>query len=190
MDVESYIQEAIFEEKEQHRHFYQLVWDNFVEDGFVITDEEGHEIDAVIKAVSLQNLLGEFIYRLYDEVNEIGYEDVLEHLQNLGYSEDDIIKYCERNEEIDVDDDFEITLKNALDYTTEISADKMLEEFSAEDIFDFMFTSSYDFEQDFTFEFDDYEEMQSFIDSNQEQLDNYKEEYPSVLNWIECGMIC
>ena len=98
MDIESYIQEAIFQKKEQHRHFYQLVWDNFKEDGFVITDEDGHEIDAVLKAVSLQNLLGEFVYRLYDEVNETGYEDVLEHLQNLGFDEDDIMAYCEKKE--------------------------------------------------------------------------------------------
>lgn len=190
MDIENYIQEAIFQEKEQHRHFYQLVWDNFKEDGFVITDEDGHEIDAVLKAVSLQNLLGEFVYRLYDEVNETGYEDVLEYLQNLGFDEDDIMAYCEKNEEIDCEEDFEITLKNALDYTTQITADKMLEEFSADDIFDYMFTSTYEFEQDFVFDFDDYEEMQAFIDTNHDQLDNYKEEYPAVMSWIECGMIC
>ena len=46
MNIESYICEAIFEEKEKHRCFYQLMWDNFKEDGFVITDEDGYEIDA------------------------------------------------------------------------------------------------------------------------------------------------
>lgn len=190
MDIENYIQEAIFQEKEQNRCFYELIWDNFKEDGFAITDEGGYEIEAVLKAVSLQNLVGEFIYRLYDEVNETGFEDVLEHLQNLGFSEDDIIDYCENNEEIDTDDDFEITLKNALDCTTEAVADKMLEEFSADDLFDYMFTATYDFEQDFVFDFEDYEEMMAFIDTNHEQLDNYKEEYPSVMSWVECGMIC
>lgn len=191
MDIENYIQQAIFQENNQHRTFYELIWENFKEDGFVVTDEPNNEIDAVIKATALQNLVGEFIYRLYDEVNETGFEDVLEYLQNLGFDENDIIEYCESNDEIEVDDDdFEITLKNALDHTTEIVADKMLEEFSADDIFDFMFTVTYGFEQDFTFDFEDYEEMQAFIDTNHEQLDNYKEEYPSVMRWIESGMIC
>lgn len=191
MDIESYINEAIFEAVEKHKCFYQLMWDNFKEDGFVITDEEGYEIDAVIKALSLENLLGEFIYRIYDEVNETGFEDLLEHLQNLGYSEEDLTQYCKTKEGIEIDEeDFEITAKNALDYTTETVADKMLELFSYEDIFDYMFTSTYDFEQDFTFDFEDYEEMQAFIDNNQGQLDNYKSEYPAVLSWIECSMVC
>lgn len=191
MDIENYIQQAIFQENEQHRTFYELIWENFKEDGFVITDEENHEIDAVLKATALQNLVGEFIYRLYDEVNETGFEDALEYLQNLGFDENDITEYCKSNENIEVDEeDFEITLKNALDYTTEIVADKMLEEFSADDIFDYMFTVTYSFEQDFTFDFEDYEEMQAFIDTNHEQLDNYKEEYPSVMRWVESGMIC
>lgn len=191
MNIESYICEAIFEEKEKHRCFYQLMWDNFKEDGFVITDEDGYEIDAVIKAVALQNLLGEFIYRIYDEVNETGFEDLYEHIQNLGFTDDDLMGYCKEKEEIEVDEeDFELTAKNALDYTSEITADKMLEMFSPDDIFDYMFTASYDFEQDFVFDFEDYEEMQAFIDTNQGQLDNYKSEYPSVLSWIESGMIC
>ena len=50
MDIESYIQEAIFGENEQHTCFYQLIWDTFKESGFVITDEDGHEIDAIFKA--------------------------------------------------------------------------------------------------------------------------------------------
>lgn len=191
MNIESYICEAVFEEKEKHKCFYQLMWDNFKEDGFVITDEDGYEIDAVIKAVALQNLLGEFIYRIYDEVNETGYEDLYEHIQNLGFTDDDLMDYCKEKEDIDVEeDDFELTAKNALDYTSEITADKMLEMFSPDDIFDYMFTASYDFEQDFVFDFEDYEEMQAFIDTNQNQLDNYKSEYPSVLSWIEIGMIC
>lgn len=191
MDVENYIQEAVFEEKEQHKCFYQLMWDNFKEIGFVITDEAGYEIDAVIKAVALQNLIGEFVYRLYDEVNETGYEDVIDYLQNLGYDENDLINYCNENEEIEVDeDDFGLTVKNALDYTTEIVADKMLEEFSADDIFDYMFTVTYAFEQDFVFDFEDYDEMQAFVDTNHEQLECYKEEYSSVAGWIESGMIC
>lgn len=190
MDIENYIHQAIFEEKEQHRCFYELIWDNFKEDGFVITDEDGHEIDAVIKAVALQNLVGEFMYRLYDEVNETGLEDVIEYTQNLGFGEEDLIDYCENNEEIFVEDDFESTIKNALDYITEIVADKMLEEFSADDLFDYFFTATYDFEQDFTFDFEDYDEMLAFVDTNQDQLDNYKEEYENVLDWIKSGMIC
>ncbi len=191
MDIDSYIEQAIFGENEQHTCFYQLMWETFKENGFVITDEEGHEIDCVLKATALQNLLGEFMYRLYDEVNETGLEDVIDYVETLGFSEDDLLSYCKAEPEIEVDeDDFEMTVKNALDYTTEITADKMLEEFSADDIFDLMFTATYAFEQDFTFDFEDYEEMQAFIDTNQDQLDNYKEEYPSVLSWIESGMIC
>lgn len=191
MDIENYIQEAIFEQEEQHRCFYQLLWESFKEAGFVITDEEGYEIDAMIKAVSMQNLLGEFVYRLYDEVNETGLEDVLEHIQNIGLGENDLIDYCSKRDEIEVEeDDIELTAKNALDFTTEIVADKMLEEFSADDIFDYMFTSTYAFEQDFTFDFEDTDELQAFVDTNHEQLDNYKEEYPSVMSWVEGGMIC
>ncbi len=190
MNIEEYIEDAIFGEKEQHKNFYMLIWDNFIEDGFVIVDEQGHEIDSIIKAVSLQNLLGEFIYRLYDEVNEISFEDIIENAQNLGFDEDDIIEYCRTEPEIEIDEDNEVTIKNALDYISETVANKMLEDFSADDIFDFMFTSTYDFEQDFVFEFEDYEEMQAFIDNNQDQLDNYKEEYSSVLTWINGGMIC
>lgn len=191
MDVENYIHEAIFEETEKHKCFYELIWDNFKESGFVITDESGHEIDAVLKATALKNILGEFIYRIYDEVNEIGFEDVIDYIQNLGMDESDITEYCENNPEIGVDgDDFEITVKNALDYTTEIAADMMLSEFSYEDIFDYLFTVTYDFEQDFVFDFEDYDEMLAFIDTNQSQLDNYKEEYSGVLSWIKAGMIC
>ena len=53
MDIERYINEAIFEEKEQHKCFYQLIWDHFKEDGFVVTDESGYEIDNVGMTVSL-----------------------------------------------------------------------------------------------------------------------------------------
>lgn len=190
MDIESYIHEAIFEEKDKYTYLYELIWQNFTEDGFVITDEQGHEIDSVLKATAIQNLIGEFVYRMYDEVNETGFEDVIEYLANLGIGVDEIIKYCEGEPEIDVDeDDDEATVKNALDYCTEIVADKMLELFSADDIFDYMFCATYDFEQDFTFAFEDVDEFQAFVDSNTERLDQYKEEYPSVLNWIEGGMI-
>lgn len=190
MDIERYINEAVFDENGQHKCFFELIWDNFKESGFVITDEEGHEIDSIVKATALKNILGEFVYRLYDEVNEISLEDVINYVQTLGYSDDELINYCENNDEIDVDDDFELTVKNALDYTTEIVADKMLEDFSADDLFDYLFTATYDFEQDFVFDFEDYEEMLAFVDTNQEQLDNYKDEYENVLNWIKSGMIC
>jgi len=191
MDIEEYIIDRIFSEQEKQRCFYELIWEKFKEDGFVITDEEDHEIDCIFKAVALQNLAGEFAYRLYDEVNEIGLEDVIENLQNLGYDEDDVFEYCKANEEVSTaENDFELTVKNALDYTSKISANKMLEDMSADDIFDYMFTATYDFQQDFTFDFEDADEFQAFVDSNTEQLDDYKMEYPSLLTWIENGMIC
>jgi hypothetical protein len=169
---------------------YELIWQNFDEDGFVITDEPNHEIDSILKAVAIQNIIGEFVYRLYDEVNETGFEDVVEYCANAGFDEDEIVAYCRTNPEIDVDDDDNgLTIKNALDYTTQIVADKMLELFSADDIFDYMFSATYDFEQDFVFAFEDVDEFQAFVDSNTERLDQYKEEYPSVMIWIESGMI-
>ncbi|MDE5995376.1 MAG: hypothetical protein K2G56_00475 [Eubacterium sp.] len=66
----------------------------------------------------------------------------------------------------------------------------MLEEFSADDIFNYLFTATYDFEQDFTFDFEDTDEFQAFVDSNTERLEDYKDEYPSVMRWIESGMVC
>ena len=191
MDIDTFIHEAIFGEKEQHRIFYYLMWENLQEVGYVITDESGYEIDSVFKAVALQNLVGEFAYRLYDTVNETGYEDVLEYLGTLAIGEDDILQYCENDPEILVEpEDFELTVKNALDTITERTADKLLEEFSADDLFDYLFTATYDFEQDFTYEVEDTDEFQAFVDSNADQLDNYKEEYPAVMRWVEGGMVC
>jgi len=185
MDINSYIYEAIFEEKAKFKVFYELMWEQFKESGFVITD------DCVFKAVAMQNLVGEFNYRVYDAVNETGLEDVIEYLANLGIGEEEITDYCSEIPEIEVDeDDFELTVKNALDYWTEIVADKMFDEFSADDIFDYMFTATYDFEQDFTFDFEDTDEFQAFVDANTEKLDEYKEEYVSVMRWIEGGMVC
>ena len=130
MDIESYIQEAIFGENEQHTCFYQLIWDTFKESGFVITDEDGHEIDAIFKATAIQNLLGEFMYRLYDEVNETGFEDVIDYIQTLGYGDEDILNYCKSDPEIEVDEnDFDLTVKNALDYITELRLIKCLMNF-------------------------------------------------------------
>ena len=191
MDIDTFIHEAIFGEKEQHRIFYYLMWENLQEVGYVITDESGYEIDSVFKAVALQNLVGEFAYRLYDTVNETGYEDVLEYLGTLAIGEDDILQYCENDPEILVEpEDFELTVKNALDTITERTADKLLAEFSADDLFDYLFTATYDFEQDFTYEVEDTDEFQAFVDSNADQLDNYKEEYPAVMRWVEGGMVC
>ena len=191
MNIDSYIYEAIFEEKPEDKVFYELIWEQFKEDGFVVTDESGFETDAVLKAVALQNLVGEFNYRLYDAVNETGFEDVLEYLANLGIDETEILEYCKENPQIEIDEeDFELTVKNALDYWTEITADTMLEAFSADDIFDYLFTATYDFEQDFTFDFEDTDEFQAFVDANTERLDEYKDEYPAVIRWIESGMVC
>ena len=190
MDLANYISEAIFEEKEKFSPLYNLIWVNFDEDGFVVTDEPNNEVDCIFKAMAIQNLIGEFVYRLYDEVNETDFEDIRDHLQTLGVGEEAIIDYCFDNPEIDADDeDNDITIKNALDYTTEVVADKMLELFSADDLFDYFFCATYDFEQDFTFAFEDTDEFQAFVDSNTERLDEYKEEYPSVMLWIEQGMI-
>lgn len=116
---------------------------------------------------------------------------MLEYLSTLAMGEDDILQYCENDPEILVEpEDFELTVKNALDTITERTADKLLEEFSADDLFDYLFTATYDFEQDFTYEFEDTDEFQAFVDSNADQLDNYKEEYPAVMRWVESGMVC
>lgn len=190
MDLYSFIHEAIFEEKDKYTRLYELIWGEFEQDGFVITDEPGHEIESVFKAVAIQNLIGEFEYRMYDEVNETGFEDVLDYLAQIGYSTEDVVAYCEADEDIDTfDDDEGLKVKNGLDYTTEIVADKLLECFAAEDLFDYFFTATYDFVQDFTFDFEDVDEFLAFIESNSEKLSEYKEEYSSVMAWIESGMI-
>lgn len=191
MNLDSFIYEAIFEENPKFKIFYELVWEQFKEDGFVVTDEDNMEIDSVLKAVALQNIVGEFNYRMYDEINETGFEDVTDYLANLNIYEDEITAYCKANSRISVDpNDFEATVKNALDYMTEIVANKLLENYSTDDLFDYIFTATYDFEQDFTYDFEDTDEFQAFIDANSERLDEYKEEYPSLMRWIEAGMIC
>ena len=154
MDLYSFIEEAIFEEKDKYTRLYELIWSEFEQDGFVITDEPGHEIDCIFKATAIQNLIGEFEYRLYDEVNETDFEDVVDYLAQIGIQKDDIVAYCDENENIDTfDDDEDLKIKNGFDYITEIVADKLLECFSADDLFDYFFTATYDFVQDFTFEF-------------------------------------
>ncbi len=190
MDLSSYLHEAIFEEKDKYTYLYELIWDNFEEDGFTVTDEEGHEVDAVFKAIAIKNLINEFVYRMYDETNETDFQEIITNLANLGIGDEAAIDYCYENPEIDADDEDDgLTIKNALDYTTEIVADKLLELFSADDLFNYFFAATYDFQQDFTFAFEDVDEFQAFVDSNTDRLDEYKEEYPSVLNWIESGMI-
>ena len=191
MNLDSFIYEAIFEEKPKFKIFYELVWEQFKEDGFVVTDEDDMEIDSVLKAVAMQNIVGVLNYIMYDEKNETGLEDVTDYLASLNIYEDEITAYCEANSRISVDpDDFETTVKNALDCTTEIVANKLLENYSADDLFDYIFTATYDFEQDFTYDFEDTDEFQAFVDANNERLDEYKEEYPSLMRWIEAGMIC
>ncbi|MBR4241950.1 MAG: hypothetical protein IKR97_06985 [Eubacterium sp.] len=187
MDLRDYIHEAVFEDK--FLYLFDLIWDNFEEEGFVISDEENTQIDCIIKAAAIKNLIGEFVYRLYDEVNETSYEDLQRYLADIGESESDVEAYCEGNEEIGLDDDYALTLTNAFDYATQITADKLLEMFSATDLFDYFFTATYDFEQDFVFAFEDSDEFLAFVDSNQDKLDAYKEEYSSVLDWIESGMV-
>ena len=190
MDLSSYLHEAIFEEKDKYTYLYELIWDNFEEDGFAVTDEEGHEVDAVFKAIAIKNLINEFVYRMYDEANETDFQEIITNLANLGIGDEAAIDYCYENPEVDAnDEDDGLTIKNALDYTTEIVADKLLELFSADDLFNYFFAATYDFQQDFTFAFEDVDEFQAFVDSNTDRLDEYKEEYPSVLNWIESGMI-
>ena len=190
MDLSSYLHEAIFEEKDKYTYLYELIWGNFEEDGFAVTDEEGHEVDAVFKAIAIKNLINEFVYRMYDEANETDFQEIITNLANLGIGDEAAIDYCYENPEIDTDDEDDgLTIKNALGYTTEIVADKLLELFSADDLFNYFFAATYDFQQDFTFAFEDVDEFQAFVDSNTDRLDEYKEEYPSVLNWIESGMI-
>ena len=101
MELDNYIHEAIFDEKEKYTYLYELLWSNLQEDGYVITDEECHEIDTVFKAIAIKNLIGEFVYRLYDEVNEAIYEDVIECLDTLGISTEEIVDYCYENPNID-----------------------------------------------------------------------------------------
>ena len=190
MNLSDYIHENIFEEKEKYTYLYELLWANLEEDGYVITDEDGHEIDTVFKAIALKNLIGEFVYRIYDEFNETSHEEIVEALDTIGIPMDEIVDYCYENPDIDADDEHDdITVKNALDYTTEKLADKLLELFSADDLFDYFFAATYDFEQEFTFAFEDVDEFQAFVDSNTDRLDDYKEEYPAVMSWIEGGMI-
>lgn len=191
MDINSYIYEAIFEETPKQAVFYGLIWEQFREDGFAVTDEQGCELDCIFKAVALQNLLGEFAYRVFDDVNETGFEDAVDYAEKAGFTQEDIIEYCKKDGKIGIDeDDFEATAKNALDRITELTADKMLENYSPNDIFDMMFTATYDFEQDFTFDFEDSDEFLAFVDANSEKLDSYKEEYGGAMRWIESGMIC
>ena len=189
MDLSNYIHESIFEEKEKYTYLYELLWSNLEEDGFVITDEAGKEIDAVFKALAIKNLISEFVYRLYDEFNDTSYEEAVEALDTLGISVDEILKYCKEIPEIEVDGNADKIIKDAFDRITETLADKLLELFSADDLFDYFFTATYDFEQDFTFAFEDVDEFQAFVDSNTEKLDDYKDEYPAVMSWFEGGMI-
>lgn len=191
MDIDAYVEDAVFAPDEKAHLLYCMFWETLKEKGYIITDEAGHEIDNIVKAVSIVNLIGEFRYRLYDEVNETGFEDVLEYLGNLEIGEDEITAYCKERGDIEVDaSEFSNTAKNMLDRTTEITAEKLLEEYSADDLFDFMFCATYDFVQDFTFEFEDIDEFCAFVDAQSEKLDDYKEEYPSVMRWVENGMIC
>ncbi len=190
MNIDEYIYDAIFNETPRFAIFYGVCWEQFKEDGFVITDEPGHELDCIFKAVALQSIMGEFTYRLYDAVNETGFEDAVDFAQRAGFTNEDILAYCEKDEEIDTSGDFESAAKNALDRAAELTANQLLEDYSPGDIFDMMFTAAYDFEQDFTFEFEDADEFLAFVDANADRLDAYKEEYPSVYDWIENGMVC
>lgn len=191
MDIDAYVEETIFAPDEKAHLLYNLFWEAMKEKGYIVTDESGREIDSIVKAVSLVNLVGEFRYRLYDEVNETGFEDVLEYLGNLEIGEDEITAYCKTHGNIETDaQEFSNTAKSMLDCITEESAEKLLEEYSPDDLFDLMFCATYDFVQDFTFAFEDVDEFCAFVDAQSERLDDYKEEYPGVMRWIENGMIC
>ncbi len=187
MDFNGFIHENIFEEKEKYIYLYELLWANLEEDGFVICDEEGCETDAVFKALAIKNIINEFVYRVYDEFNETSAEEAVTLLETIGIGEDEIIEYCRETSGTTADG--EKAISDTFEYVTETLADKLLELFSADDLFDYIFTATYDFEQDFTFAFEDVDEFQAFVDSNTERLDDYKEEYPSVMSWIESGMI-
>ncbi len=190
MNLSDYLQEAIFQEKEKFAPLYQLLWNSLEEDGYVAPDDPDTEVDCVFKAIAIRNLIGEFVYRMYDEVNETGINDIRQHLATLGIDDDAIVDYCYENPEIDADDeDDDITVYNALSFITGEVADKLLELFSFEDLFDYFFTATYDFEQDFVFAFEDADELMAFADANQDKLDSYKDEYESVLSWIENGMV-
>lgn len=115
MDLSSYLHEAIFEEKDKYTYLYELIWDNFEEDGFAVTDEEGHEVDAVFKAIAIKNLINEFVYRMYDEANETDFQEIITNLANLGIGDEAAIDYCYENPEIDTDDEDDgLTIKMRL----------------------------------------------------------------------------
>ena len=96
MDIDSYVYDAIFNESPKYAIFYGIIWEQFKEDGFVITDEPGYEIDCIFKAVALQNLMGEFTYRLYDEVNETGFEDAVDFAEKRDFIRRDYTVFQKR----------------------------------------------------------------------------------------------
>ncbi len=191
MNLEKFINDTIFEVEGKNKVFYDLVWSQFIEDGFVIVDSDGCEIDSVFKAVALINILNEFSYRLYDSVNETEPEDAIRFLEQLGIQNDEIDEYIKSDSEAFCEgDNFEDDLKCYFDYETEIVADKLLEDYTAEALFDLMFATTYEFEQDFVFDFEDSDELCAFVDANSEKLDIYRTEFSSVYDWIESGMVC
>lgn len=54
MDLSSYLHEAIFEEKDKYTYLYELIWDNFEEDGFAVTDEEVTRLTPYSKLLQLR----------------------------------------------------------------------------------------------------------------------------------------
>ncbi len=190
MDLEAFIHQTIFEVKENYTCLFELFWESFSFDGFVTTDEEGYEIDAVIKAIAIKNIISEFAYQMYDSGNDVSYEEFVNLLSDIGFDEEAIVDYCYEDENMDVDDENnDITFQKALEYMSRVVSEKMLENFSADELFNFFFTATYDFEQNFVYRFEDVDEFLAFIEANDEKLDTYKEEYRSVLMWIEDGMI-
>lgn len=191
MELYDYIHEAIFEENDKHTVFYELIWELIEEQGKIDAGNisPDKEIEYVYMATAIQNIIGEFEYRVYDCVNETGFEDVVEYLGNLGVGEDEILEFCHNSDNIFDEDDDEATLRAGLDYYTEYLADFLCAEFTSIDLFNYLFTITYDFVQDFTFDFEDADELSAFIESNDERLSEYRDEYQSAFRWVDDGMI-
>ncbi len=190
MDIEDYINEEIFHDDGNRHVFYKYIWEIFSESGYVIPDENESEIDCIFKAVAMKYILSEFEFRLFDCANDMDANTITDYLLNIGKNEEEINDYLNSQTNASEYDELTQGIEITLNCLTRETAEKMLEEFSADELFDLMFTATYDFELDFTYNFEDSDELCAFIEANQDKLELYKDEFSSVLDWINEGMIC
>ena len=126
-----------------------------------------------VPAFAVEGGFADLYYRMFDDAEVL--------------TEDEDNELEDALEELSLRQSFDVTIAT-IESMESVGADSM-EQF-ADDLYDYLFPATYDFEQDFTKEFEDSEEFQAFVDSNADQLDNYKEEYPAVMRWVEGGMVC